>query len=380
MKESMLWITTLLLTAFAVSAAEGAVLGGDAAFSCDYQIFSRSDRQNGSFGDLFEISGINTVSPSTYLSLRGPGFPDEGTPLTDPTEPGGANIVAVRADGTWNFSWDSATLFNQRYWYSTGIYQIVASADATHQIIHNVDLERTYLAGLLNRSVIAEGETLFLSGWAYPLQTPQNLYVWVFGPTYASYGTVVTLDQDGYYSFVLPTRRIAHLGTGEYQLLVQHPMRDRQQDAFVKSGTVVHLPGDEGLPEGQDVDLAQLAPEDAVKMLTTSLRSEYCDRDDPCDDTYISLRFSIVARDSPALRRGDILAFVAPPLTTETTATTTAISTDTATPTTTATTAAPTTAPPQSTSPANASGTGGAVSIVAAAILLLAMGRGLRRR
>ncbi|RPJ53277.1 MAG: hypothetical protein EHJ95_02540 [Methanobacteriota archaeon] len=384
MKESMLWITALLLAVLAVSVAEGAVDGAGAALTCDYRTVSRSDQEERSFGDLIEISGINRVSPYTYLSLRGPGIPDEGTPLTNPTEPGGANIAVVRSDGTWNFTWDSAELYSQgRYWFSPGTYQIVASADATHQVICNVSFERSYLVGRLNRSVVVEGEDVVLTGWADALQDPQHLYVWIFGPIYASYSRVVTLDQDGFYQLVLPTQRVAHFSTGDYQVLVQHPMGDRQQDATVKSGTVVHLPGDEGLPEGQDVDLAQMDPEDAVRMLKTSLRSEYCDRDDPCDDAYISLQFSIVPMDSPRLRGEDALAFVAPLATTTaatTTATTVAPTTNpTEIPSPTTAAAPPTTALPTATLPESQASPVGAASVLAVPLLILAFRRIIRR-
>ena len=396
MKEGRLWIPALLLVILAVSVADGAVLGAEAALTCDYRTLSRSDGQDCRFGDLVEISGTNTVSPVTYLSLRGPGIPEEGTPLTNPMEPGSANVATVREDGTWNFSWDSATLYCQgRYWFSPGTYQIVAAADETHQVVREIDFARSRVVGRLNKTVVVEGEDVELFGWASALYTPQPLYIWIFGPTYASYGNVVTLDQDGYYTFVLPTQRVAHVHAGDYEILVQHPMRNRRQDAAVKSGTVVHIPGDDAMPEGYDIDLAGRNPDDAVRLLTTSLRSEYCERDDPCDDEFISLRFSIVPASSQSLQGGDAMALIVPLTTTtvpEATATTpegttTTVATTTVPPTTVAETPSPTTAAatatthlPPASSPADPGSPVAVASLLAVPLLILAFRWIARRR
>lgn len=274
------------------------------------------------FGDVFVFSGINNLSTSTYLSLRGPGLPDSGIPLTDPMQPGARTVAPVRENGPWIVTWDSADLSRRGIeWFAGEDYIVDACADTDHCVTRGFFFTQPYIVGYLNASDVVEGEDLVLSGWARSLHDPQRIYVWIFGSVYHSYGNVVTLDQAGHFEYVLPTTRVARLAAGEYQLLVQHPMENRQSDVTIRSGTVVHLPGDEWVPEGQDVDLAERDPADAITLLRDSFRSDYCDQSESCDDKYIVIPFSIVQYGRQPVQSDSVVASVVPPASTTTMAT-----------------------------------------------------------
>ncbi|TAJ43968.1 PKD domain-containing protein [Methanofollis fontis] len=72
---------------------------------------------NATIGDEITLSGTNTDSAMTYLFLTGPGLPASGVNLmnlsaaVESDDPSTFTIVAVKIDETWDYRWDTASVW-----------------------------------------------------------------------------------------------------------------------------------------------------------------------------------------------------------------------------------------------------------------------------
>jgi hypothetical protein len=80
-------------------------------------------------GDTVTISGVSYISNTIYLFFTGPGLPENGVMLTNPTrraDQGEFNIVDVGSDQTWSMRWDTSRVSS---FIEPGTYTVYATSE-----------------------------------------------------------------------------------------------------------------------------------------------------------------------------------------------------------------------------------------------------------
>lgn len=75
-----------------------------------------SDMYEGNLGDVINLHGISYVGNQVYLFFTGPGLPENGVTLIDPTqraEQGRFTVVGVDNDQQWSYKWNTARIDNE---------------------------------------------------------------------------------------------------------------------------------------------------------------------------------------------------------------------------------------------------------------------------
>ncbi len=71
---------------------------------------STSDTYEGYLGDTIDLHGVSYTGDQVYLFFTGPGLPDNGVTLTDPSQradQGHFTIVGLDSNQQWAFKWDT---------------------------------------------------------------------------------------------------------------------------------------------------------------------------------------------------------------------------------------------------------------------------------
>ncbi|MDG6219175.1 MAG: hypothetical protein QCI00_07020 [Candidatus Thermoplasmatota archaeon] len=202
--------------------------------------------ENGFFiGDQILLSGTNSVAGPTFLYMKGPGLPDDGVPLTNPTQRGFVNIAEVDGnDCSWEFVWDTSVL--NGYLLNpivAGDYTIYAIDGDNYGKCASVDclFKVPFIAATLSSPVIKQGEDISIVGWA--AGSPNNVYLWILADNYQLLFQSLETDQNGYFEYTINSDNTQNLPNGDYYLILQHPMYDGQPDVTAESGSVIYLEG-----------------------------------------------------------------------------------------------------------------------------------------
>ncbi|MDN7026172.1 DUF3821 domain-containing protein [Methanoculleus sp. FWC-SCC1] len=243
-------------------------------------------------GEEITLSGTNTDNVTTYLFLTGPNLgvngvqvDNVGTAVTD----GVANTftsTSVETDDTWEYKWDTSTLGEV---VDSGTYTIYAVADPRNKAnlanvqyaTQSVVLKTPFITATASASSVAKGDELTVSGTAEG--NPNNVFVWVFGKNFRSLSNSASVESDGSFEYDLDSGITSTLASGQYFVVVQHPMMDGTQDVAVVAGTAADIDA----PGMTAVNLSNLQASDAATALVDALNSPNV------DDTYTKLTFLV---------------------------------------------------------------------------------------
>ncbi|WP_265582533.1 MEMAR_RS02690 family S-layer glycoprotein [Methanofollis aquaemaris] len=260
-------------------------------------------------GEEIKLSGTNTDSDNVYLFMTGPNLgKDNGVSLVDTSidayKADGKVERSVESDDTWEYRWDTSAIKGSVL--ESGTYTVYAVSakgdldnpvdkrnlkDVKYQTI-GVYLKKPFLTLDDVASRVARGDELKVTGVAEG--KPSDVHVWVFGKNYRMIDGTESVEDDGTFEFTLERDQTDELTTGQYFLVIQHPMTDgvfnvRPATAKEVADSDLDNPTDYVIRDatGGLIDLGKLPASEAATALIDALNSQNC------DDTYAKVSFQV---------------------------------------------------------------------------------------
>jgi len=236
------------------------------------------------------------TGPTTFKN--GPGIPASGGKLTSPLQavvsgdPDSFTEVTTKPDKTWEYSW-----YTDNINVDAGTYTVYAESqpNAADQLDSGaadvgMALKKPYITANMSSVNVIKGQPFTVTGVAAGV--PPEVQVWIFGDNYA-FTTKTPVNSDGDFTFTAGGAMSENLPTGEYYLVVEHPMADNQFD-FVVSGDYVH---DEKLDNSPILfrltGSGNLRGSDAADALITSISAQNANDNSYANDTYTLIPFQV---------------------------------------------------------------------------------------
>lgn len=273
-------------------------------------------------GEEVTLSGTNTDSDNVYLFITGPNLPVAGGKLDEPkTNPtaGSSTKINVKTDDTWEYKWDTSGSI-----LDAGTYTIYATSDfalksGTNKTLSDVEydtvsvvIKKPFVTATTSASTVAKGDKLYIRGTAEGEPTV-GVGVWILGKNYwngektdlsTSSMVTETVNDDGSFEYELGSADTKDLASGQYFVVVQHPMYNGVFDvktSYNSASSTVQVTTDPkgtktGTGAGTNVATGvafiiagngKLQGSDAAEALIQSINSANV------DDTYTKLTFLV---------------------------------------------------------------------------------------
>jgi PGF-CTERM protein len=241
------------------------------------------------------LSGTNSETEHVYLFITGPNLPSDGGLMTNPRQPvqtmvAPYNITTtdVNEDNTWEYKWQTANLNIDAGTYT--IYAVATPsnkgqlADTQYGTIP-VIIRKEFVTAQASQSTVAQGDSVHFRGLAEG-QPSQGVAVWIMGKNYANRQTE-TVNDDGMFDYEVDGAVTSTLTSGQYFVVIQHPMHNDEFDATVQGDYVVGAYPTRWSQLFKLFGTGSLQGSDAANALTVEL-------DNPAiDDTYMKLQFLV---------------------------------------------------------------------------------------
>jgi PGF-CTERM protein len=200
-------------------------------------------------GEEIKFSGTNTESSTTYLFIIGPNLPGDGGRLNEPTDavtpgpdegagPWNSEKADVLADNTWTYKWGTSTID-----LDAGTYTIYAVsqpydkkakwlAKAAYGTV-SIIIKKPFVSATASQSTVAKGDRVYLTGTAEG--NPSGVAVWILGKNFAM-RAVENVNSDATFKYEIKQEVTKDLYSGQYFVVVQHPMQNDQFDITTEAG------------------------------------------------------------------------------------------------------------------------------------------------
>ncbi|MDD1700214.1 MAG: DUF3821 domain-containing protein [Methanoregula sp.] len=263
-------------------------------------------------GEEIKLSGTNTESDTTHLFIIGPNLPEYGGVLTQPktrviadTEPPtdvwNSATASVLSDNTWSYKWGTSNVDLDAGTYT--IYAVSKPYDKSPDLLAkaaygtvSIIIKKPFVSATASQSTVAKGDRIYISGTAEG--NPSGVAVWILGKNYALLKTE-TVNSDATFKYELKQEETKSLYSGQYFVVVQHPMQNdrfdidspslRAQDAeaYVYNYATGEATGANVLSIFKISGAGSLQGSDAAEALVQGIN------DPNVDDTYTKLQFLI---------------------------------------------------------------------------------------
>ncbi len=265
-------------------------------------------------GEEVTLSGTNTDSDDVYLFITGPNLPVAGgkldAPKTNPTSKDNTRVT-VKTDDTWEYKWDtSGSILDAGTYtiYATSDFALKSGINKTLSDVKydtvSVVIKKPFVTATTSSSTVAKGDKLYIRGTAEG-QPTQGVAVWILGKNYwngektnlmESSTVTETVNDDGSFEYELGSADTKDLASGQYFVVVQHPMYNgvfdvkSQKNEDAKTIQVITNPKGAEDVNGVAFIVAgngKLQGSDAAEALITAINSANV------DDTYTKLTFLV---------------------------------------------------------------------------------------
>jgi PGF-CTERM protein len=190
-------------------------------------------------GEEIKFSGTNTETYKTYLFIVGPNLPDNGAnigkddPRHYPTETNDIpsfKVVDVNGDNTWSWKWGTAN-----YALDAGTYTIYAVSQPSdksdlEQAAYgtvSIIIKKPFVSATASQSTVAKGDRVYITGTAEG--DPNSVMIWILGKNFYTKKTE-SVNSDASFKFEVTQGTTAALSSGQYFVVVQHPMQNTKFD------------------------------------------------------------------------------------------------------------------------------------------------------
>ncbi|MCK9632177.1 MAG: DUF3821 domain-containing protein, partial [Methanoregula sp.] len=210
-------------------------------------------------GEEIKFSGTNTETYKTYLFMIAPNLPEDGA-MIDPADkdprnagsldPGVAtNVkadfkeVEVNGDNTWSWKWGTAS-----FALDSGTYTVYAVsqpynkknlANAAYGTV-SVILKKPFVSATASQSTVAKGDRIYISGTAQG--DPSSVQIWIMGKNYAVLKSA-SVNSDASFKYEVKQEDTKTLSSGQYFVVVQHPMQNGEFDVALHALDTTPNPG-----------------------------------------------------------------------------------------------------------------------------------------
>jgi trimeric autotransporter adhesin len=244
-------------------------------------------------GEEIKLSGTNTESDTTYFFMVGPNLNSNGVGLiiTDVgvTSSGGQfEDAVVQSDDTYKYDWQTSALDLDAGTYTIyAVSQPVDKSDLGTAAYGStsVTIKKPFVSATVSQPTIAKGDRVYVEGTAEG--NPSSVAIWILGKNYNKVASQ-TVDSDSTYKYEITQADTADLASGQYFIVVQHPMQNAAFDVY-QDGQYVYKNTGSGDPlsifklEGS----GSLQGSDAAEALIQAIN------DPNIDDTYTKLNFLV---------------------------------------------------------------------------------------
>ena len=253
-------------------------------------------------GEEVTLSGTCTDNKtSVHLFMTGPNLKSANgvnlltlAPVTGSLAPATKpfNTADVEGDDTWSFKWNTGEIATQGGALDAGGYTIYAVSQPVDKTglanaqyaTASVQLRSGFITATSSGAVVAKGDDLTLTGTAQG--DPDTVAVWVFGKNYQRLADGTTVEDDGSFEYELLGGVTKDLAAGQYFVVIQHPMMNKDFDIFESTTQAGWIAG--SLASGfNPVKISGLQASDAATALINALDSPNI------DDTYVKLTFVV---------------------------------------------------------------------------------------
>ncbi len=247
-------------------------------------------------GEEIRLSGINSGSCDTYLFITGPNLPSAGGSLERPFDEVQNNnpYSFTKAEGdceTWDYKFRTGNLGLDAGTYT--IFAVSAPVDKNHLADNayetiSLNLKRPTVQVKQGPSTIAAGDPLYITGTSKG--NSGNVAIWIFGKNKVYYNTV-SVESDGYFEYKLSGAITESLISGDYFIIVQHPMHNGEFNIWPDGARELVLGSYPyyGAPQFRIAGPGALDSSSAASALLTALQSPYI------DDTYSTIDVRILS-------------------------------------------------------------------------------------
>lgn len=241
-------------------------------------------------GEEIVLTGTNTETDTVYFFITGPNLPSGGGKLTDPRAAAGFVSANVKDDNSFEYKWHTDNLA-----IDSGAYTVYAVsepvnkdhlADVQYDTV-SINFRKPYITAQVIPSNVATGDEVHIKGNA-GVETASGIAIWVMGKNYFTYD-VESVDSDGTYDYEISSGTTEDLATGQYFVVVQHPMYNDQFDVYIDGNYVSGEYPTSGSKKFQYAGPGALQGSDAANALVNALD------DTAVDDTYARTQFVVAA-------------------------------------------------------------------------------------
>jgi trimeric autotransporter adhesin len=276
-------------------------------------------------GEEIQFSGTNTETYKTYLFMVGPNLPAQGAVIAN-ADPRNALVgdgihttkgvvtgdvstfkaIDVNGDNTWSWKWGTSN-----YALDAGTYTIYAVsqpydknslANAAYGTV-SIIIKKPFVSATASQSTVAKGDRIYITGTAEG--QPSSVAIWILGKNYAT-RTTTAVNSDASFSYEVKQEDTRNLASGQYFVVVQHPMQNNIFDVDLDTSTTSSTYGyvvnkklqsqnGAGTPTAifQLLGAGSLQGSDAAEALAQGIN------DANVDDTYTKLQFLV---EEPVIR------------------------------------------------------------------------------
>jgi len=246
--------------------------------------------QNYYLGEEVKLSGTNSESETTYLFIVGPNLDSNGAQLNSPK----TSVVNYNAntftdvsvdDGIYTYTWATAGVDLDSGTYTIyGVSQPVDKSELQNASYATVSvvIKKPYVSARASQSTIAKGDKLFIEGDAQG-NPSSGVAVWILGKNYAKRYTQ-SVESDSTYKYEIPGAETSSMASGQYFIVVQHPMQNDRFDININGEYVENAElGSSGTTIFKLYGSGSLQGSDAAEALIQAIS------DPNVDDTYTKL-------------------------------------------------------------------------------------------
>ncbi|KUK59964.1 MAG: hypothetical protein XD82_1736 [Methanoculleus marisnigri] len=193
-------------------------------------------------GEEITLSGTNTDNATTvHLFMTGPNLNSDGVKLETIAAVTNNNTASfstadVEADDTWSFKWATGDIPVS---LDSGGYTVYAVSkpldksklsDAKYATT-SIQLRSGFITATSSGAVVARGDDLTLTGTAQG--DPASVRVWIFGKNLQLTQESATVEDDGSFEYELDNTDT--FTSGQYFVVIQHPMMNKAFDIFAST-------------------------------------------------------------------------------------------------------------------------------------------------
>jgi hypothetical protein len=152
-------------------------------------------------------------------------------------------------------------------------------------------LKKPFITAAISPASVTKGQPFTVNGTAEGI--PRNVQIWILGKNYYS-RTIESVNPDASYKYDIPQEITGNLESGQYFMIVQHPMLNNRFDIDVAGDYVRSLKLNNGTNLFRISGPGSLQGSDAADALVAAFSDTYT-----VDDTFTEIPFPVTDTGSP---------------------------------------------------------------------------------